>query len=110
MICCSLISPWSGFEVQEGESDPSLPDGDFSVEVDLESQVWPDHDAYIDIPRHIPGPCFFGLEVNTKYRYLHGEMPERKVAFDMASTGKKISRLPHKGDQRCPFVLWIDKA
>jgi len=37
-------------------------------------------------------------------------VPERKVAFDMVLTGRKFLGYPHKGDQRCQFVLWIDKA
>jgi len=62
-----------------------------------------------DIPQEVEYPCFFGTEINTCHRCFHGHMPERKVAFDMAATGRRFIGCPLKGRQRCRFVIWIDK-
>lgn len=56
----------------------------------------------------IPDPQFSGIEDNTNVRCHHGELPERKVAFDMAATGRRFLGCPRKGNGRCSFVLWVD--
>jgi hypothetical protein len=54
------------------------------------SQFLPDFDETVDLPKEIHDPVFFYLEVDTKRRCHHGEMPARKVAVDMAATGRRI--------------------
>uniref|UniRef100_A0ACD5UC31 Uncharacterized protein n=1 Tax=Avena sativa TaxID=4498 RepID=A0ACD5UC31_AVESA len=65
--------------------------------------------AFVDLPQEAEDPSFFGPELNTYHRCLHGHIPERKVAFDMAATGRRFIGCPRKGRRRCRFVIWIDE-
>jgi hypothetical protein len=54
------------------------------------SQLLPDFDEAVDLPKEIHDPDFFGLEVDSKVTCYHGKVPARKVAFDMAATGRRF--------------------
>jgi hypothetical protein len=54
------------------------------------SQLLPDFDEAVDLPKEINDPDFFGPEVDSELRCYHGEVPARKVAFDMAATGRRF--------------------
>jgi hypothetical protein len=60
------------------------------------SQILPDFDEAVDLPNEIHDPDFFGLEVDTKLRCYHGEVPARKVAFIMAVTGRSFFGCNHE--------------
>jgi len=49
-------------------------------------------------------PYFLGLEVDTDFRCLHGNVLERKVAFDMATLGGSFLGCHRKHTQSLPFI------
>nr|XP_051224084.1 uncharacterized protein LOC127342171 isoform X2 [Lolium perenne] len=46
--------------------------------------------------------------LNLDMRCRHGDCPQRKVAFDMAATGRRFLGCPRQGADRCSFVVWVD--
>lgn len=53
------------------------------------SEIFDEEIVAEGLPMEIPDPQFFGIEDNTNVRCHHWELPERKVAFDMAATGSR---------------------
>ncbi|KAK1678832.1 hypothetical protein QYE76_039680 [Lolium multiflorum] len=84
------------------QSDEIAEDSESGNEIDA------DHDAFLDLPREIRDPFFSVAELNTHHRCRHGEAPQRKVAFDMAATGRRFLGCPRQGADRCSFVAWVD--
>jgi hypothetical protein len=60
------------------------------------SQILTDFDEAVDRPDEIHDADSSGLEVDTKLRCYHGEVPARKAAFDMAATGRRFFGCNHE--------------
>lgn len=50
-----------------------------------------------------------GAGFENDFRCGHGDAPHRKVAFDMAATGRRFLGCSRQGRERCSFVVWIDE-
>jgi len=101
------MSPWNGFPGDDVDSSVMI-DG-LSYDSDLESQVSTVPVVTVERPRETFDPNFSGPVVNTKLRCFHGDFPERKVAFDVAATGRKFIGCSRNGPGRCNFLVWIDE-
>ncbi|XP_047042572.1 uncharacterized protein LOC124646510 isoform X2 [Lolium rigidum] len=84
------MSPWTVFKGEEADPDSYLQSDDPAGDSEFGNESYADHDAFLDLHREILDPCFAGTDLKTHQRCRHGEAPQRKVAFNMAATGRRF--------------------
>ncbi|XP_047088061.1 uncharacterized protein LOC124699877 [Lolium rigidum] len=103
------MSPWPGSTSDGVPADSSIQRDGFSGDSELGSESIYDFDPHLDLPRETMDLCFTGPDLKTNLRCGHGDALHRKVAFDMAATGRRFLGCSRQGRERCSFVVWIDQ-
>ncbi|KAM0888420.1 hypothetical protein ACQ4PT_028369 [Festuca glaucescens] len=103
------MSPWPGSKSDGSVPESSLRSDGFTGDSELDNESFDDYDPFLDLPREILDPGFTGPNLKTHHRCRHGDAPQRKVAFDMATTGRRFLGCSHQGADRCSFVVWVDE-
>uniref|UniRef100_A0A8R7UKT1 Zinc finger GRF-type domain-containing protein n=1 Tax=Triticum urartu TaxID=4572 RepID=A0A8R7UKT1_TRIUA len=69
----------------------------------------PEHRIVDEPSKDILDLEFYGIDMSSTHRCIHGMHPAKKVAFVYAATGRRFLGCPLSGDDMCHWFLWIDE-